>query len=271
MTKKASETLNVQSNETGQATLTYERTSDKELLTLEISAIDGRARIRRMPRGSATFPAVEYRQSPREPVSLTIGTGRPQREFHGAGIWQLMIRQPAEGREHLAPLLETLQPDWQISERVAAIEMRLLQDANDATKAGRAKIAELVALLADESFAKREAADRKLREGNASTLAYLRQLDFHSLEAEQQLRIDRIVTLLSEQNGEDTAELAAASLAGDPMVWLALLARPETATRKAAARQLASLLGEPIEVDPAADPVSQQAKWEQLRMRIEGN
>ena len=52
------------------------------------------------------------------------------------------------------------------------------------------------------------------------------------------------------------------------MVWLALLARPEPPTRQTAARELARLLGEPIAVDPAADPNAQKDRRALLQTRI---
>ena len=79
--------------------------------------------------------------------------------------------------------------------------------------------------LGDESFAKREAADRALRTGNAGSIAYLRQLDVSHLDTEQQFRVSRILDAIAVRNGEDSVEQVAATLATDPTVWLALLAQ----------------------------------------------
>ena len=125
-----------------------------------------------------------------------------------------------------------------------------------------------MAQLGDESFAKREAADRALRTGNAGAIAYLRQLDVSQLDTEQQFRVGRILEALAVQNGDDSVDQVAATLATDPALWLALLARPDPSTRRTAARELARLLGQSIPVDPAADPDSQKAQREQLRARI---
>ena len=43
-------------------------------------------------------------------------------------------------------------------------------------------------------------------------------------------------------------------LVEDPLVWLALLSRPEESTRQAAVQQLTVLLNVPIAVDPKAEP-----------------
>ena len=79
----------------------------------------------------------------------------------------------------------------------------------------------------------------------------------------------RIIELCHGQTTADTAEQAAAQLVGDPLVWLALLDRPQEPTRRAAAKQLAALTGEPIGIDPAADPATQKAQREKLRVKLE--
>jgi hypothetical protein len=74
---------------------------------------------------------------------------------------------------------------------------------------------------------------------------------------------------MSRQAGDDVPEQIAASLADDPSVWLALLGRSDVATRRTAAQQLTTLLGHSIEIDPAADPVSQEKARDELRKTIE--
>ena len=147
-------------------------------------------------------------------------------------------------------------------------EEKLLQEANGDGAANRARWAALVAELGDESFAKRKAADRALRTGNAGAIAYLRQLDVAHLDTEQQFRVGRIVEAMAVPNGDDSVEQIAAALATDPTLWLALLGRPDLATRRTAARELTRLLGQSIPVDPAADPDSQKAPRQQLRATI---
>ena len=104
---------------------------------------------------------------------------------------------------------------------------------------------------------------------------YLRRLDLCQLDDEQQVRIRRIVDVplrfdnARVQTGSDeTADEIAMRLATDPAAWLILLERPDKATRRVAAKQLADLLGEPIGVDPAADPATQTKQREQLRAKI---
>ncbi len=70
---------------------------------------------------------------------------------------------------------------------------------------------------------RRERAERQLREAGPAVLAFLNGLNTGPLDAEQQLRVRRVVRVLSTQQGEDTPENIAAMLIGDPHVWLALL------------------------------------------------
>ena len=128
-----------------------------------------------------------------------------------------------------------LRPGSKLADAVAEIEAKLLEGAGGQAVAQRARWAALVRQLGDDSFAQREAADRELRAGGPAALAYLRHLDFGRLDAEQRFRIRRILEAAAAQTGDDSPEQAAASLAGDPLVWLALLDRPERATRQAAA------------------------------------
>jgi hypothetical protein len=97
----------------------------------------------------------------------------------------------------------------------------------------------------------------------------LKQLNFSRLDAEQQFRIGRILESQTGQRNDDTPLEVATSLAVDPSIWLALLSRPQQTVRETAAHRLEALLGGPIPVDPTADPDSQKAQREQLRVRIE--
>jgi len=261
------ETISV-NNTNGRPTLKYERTTPNEKFTLDVAAGD-KVAIGRVPRGKSSFTAVEFQESPNEEITLTLGTGDHRQVFRAADLWRLAIAQPKECREHLFPLLDLLRPDWKIATMVARVETSLLARAGEDVTADRARWAALVEQLGNDQFTKREAADRALRAGAASALSYLRQLDFDRLDAEQQFRVRRIICALAGKSEDDSTDEVAASLARDSTVWLALLGRPELAVRQTAARQLAALLGEPIGVDPAAEPDTQKAKRERLRTRIE--
>ena len=112
-------------------------------------------------------------------------------------------------------------------------------------------------------------ADRNLRDVGPAMLGYLNRLNMSQLDAEQKSRLRRIIRDLSTQTGEDTPEHVASMLIEDPLVWLALLSRPEESTRQAAVQQLTVLLNMPITVDPKAEPDSQAKARDELRTQIE--
>ncbi len=115
----------------------------------------------------------------------------------------------------------------------------------------------------------RDRADRNLRDVGPAVLGYLNRLNMSQLDAEQKSRVRRIIRVLSTQTAEDTPEHVASMLIEDPLVWLALLSRPEETTRQAAVQQLTVLLNVPIAVDPKAQPESQAKARDELRIQIE--
>jgi hypothetical protein len=261
------EVLNV-NNENGQPSLTYDCTTPEEHLKIEFSSANQRVLLRRTPQGKSSLVSVEYEQVAKENITLTLGSGTKTQVFRGPNIWQLLVIEPDACRQHLLPLLDVLRPNWRLAETAGLLEKSLLRVANSESGSDRAHWAALVEQLADASFAKRQAADRALRTGGGPAAAYLKQLDFSRLDAEQQFRVLAIIAALTPSDSVDSPDQVARSLAGEPAIWLALLSRPDVATRQTAARQLVALLGESIPVDPAADPDTQKVKREQLRVLI---
>ncbi len=255
-------------NRNGQLALSYERITDDETLKVSVTGAGDDVAITRSPNGKSAVTAVEFRQSPGKPITFSVGAGESKRTFSAPELWQLMIAHPKQCEEHLLPLLDLLRPDWKIAATAAEVEDKLIHGAGPEIVKQRTRWAKLVAQLGDDSFAKREAADRTLRAEGASAIGYLRQLDTRRLDAEQRFRIRRILESSVEDDKDDAAEDVAARLAGDPTVWLALLERPKLEYRKTAAAQLARLLGGPIGVDPAADPASQKQQRDRLRSRL---
>lgn len=255
-------------NENGRATLRYERKTPSEQFLVDVGGSNSKVTISRKPSGSSKLTAVEFRQTPSE-TTLTLGSGEKRQVFSAANLWQLAIVRRKECREQLFPLLDLLRSDWKTATMADRIEAALLARGRENVAEDRGRWAALVAQLGDDEFTKREAADRTLRAGGASALRYLRELDMSKLDAEQQLRVRRIVRKLSGHSEDDTVESVASALAKDAGVWLALLGRPEKAARETAAKQLTVLLGKPIDTDPAAEPSTQEAKRERLRAMIE--
>ncbi|MEN6457648.1 MAG: hypothetical protein ABFC63_01850 [Thermoguttaceae bacterium] len=261
------ETFKVQ-NDNGRPRLHYERSGGQTVLKIELAAAGDDLHISRsVPAKSKQLP-LDFRQSATTPAVLTMGADAQKQVFRAGDLWELLIELPSECREQLLPLLDMLRPTNKLSDMVADVETKLWETAGRQAEAEENRWSTLVRQLGDDHFATREAADRQLREGGAAALAYLRHLDFGALDAEQRFRIRRILNAASAQVEDDLPQQVAASLAGTPSVWLALLERPQVETRKIAARQLTTLLGRPIDVDPTASPDSQKKQREKLRQWI---
>lgn len=241
--------------------------TDQELL-LDIS---GRHRLvfRRTPKGEANVAAVQYEQPAQGPVVLRLGTGAAQKVYQAPSLWHLLIEHREVCRQYLLPLLRLVYRQRDLEKTAAEIENALLVLARERRLPDKEQWTHWVAQLADPEFATREAADRQLRRAGPMVVPFLEQLDPSRLDAEQRHRIRRIIAALSESpHSTDTPEHVATWLAGDPNVWLALLAHPDEGVRRLAADQLAGLLGEPVGFDPSASPDTRARQIEQLRARL---
>ena len=211
----------------------------------------------------------ELLQTPGQPIRLSLPPADKPRVLQAPTVWHLLIVHAEDCRKSVLPRLEALRPEWRVAATVSAVEDELVRLAGSAQKPDRQQWAAWVEQLGDPLCARRERADRKLREAGPPVLGYLNQMKMDHLDAEQQLRIRRIVRVLSAQQGEDTPESIAAILVGDPNVWLALLSRDDEAMRRAAVQQLELILNAPVKIDPKADPAGQAKAREEIRRRIE--
>ena len=265
-TNGRTERLTIRATGIGPA-VSYQMTGSPGEFSLEMSAGDQLA-IQWKPGHDGAEP-VRYWQQPGEPVGLEIGAAPQQQTYRAMSIWHLMIAEPETVRRQLVPLLRLFQFDLDPAATAEETERMLLAADAPVVAPDRQRWAALVEQLASESFASREAADRELREAGRMVITYLERLDAKRLDAEQQYRIRRIVESMSSNTGNDTAEQVAAWLAGDPSIWLSLLARDEESVRRLAAKRLAGLLGRELPFDPAAAPETRAAQLEQLRSQLE--
>ncbi len=265
---------------TGSVSYNYQRTKtvagsktteDKKDIVLELAiefSSEGRFFMRYADKdGPQSY--FDLLQTPGQPVRLLLPPSDKPRVLQAPTIWHLLIVHAEDCRKSLLPRLEALRPEWHIAATASAVEDEMVKLAGSAQKPDRQQWAAWVEQLGDPLCARRERADRKLREAGPPVLGYLNQMKMDHLDAEQQSRIRRIVRVLSAQQGEDTPESVAATLVGDPNVWLALLSRDDEATRRAAAQQLELILNAPVKIDPKADPATQAKAREALSQRIE--
>ncbi len=178
----------------------------------------------RVPNGESKLATVRLRQPLSGPMNLAITDGQTTREFAADGLWQLMLAEPELCQQHLCPILQSLRSDWMLQAQTQQIEQALLATASLNRAPDSARMAALVQQLRDPSFARRQDADRQLREMGQSVVSFLSRLDERTLDAEQRTRIRQIRQSLHFHEG-DTPTRVAAWLADDKSVWLALLER----------------------------------------------
>jgi len=250
--------------------VTYEITTATQQFRLDASA-GNQLLLRRLPEGEhSTLVPAEFSQKANEPITLKVGSKDHERVYRAPTIWHLFLQEPAAAREHLAPLLKILLREYDFADAAKEIESILVRMAQSGAPPDQKRWADWVQELGDPSFAKREEADRKLRESGRVVVTYLQQLDPGRLDAEQRYRVRRILLALSGARNEESPSQLATWLAGDPAAWLALLSREEELTRRLALKRLEAILGGPLAFDPDADLPTRQKQIEGIRARITG-
>lgn len=255
--------MRVTQNETQ---LNYQLSIPAEVFSVTVSGTQA-VQVQRTPRNAASFAAIAYVQRPGRPVVLSVGSDDARWSIEAPTLWHLMLAAPDRCREHLLPMLGSLGPNWDLEQAARAIEEGMLQGTTGEALAERARWSKLVAQLADDAFARREAADRDLRAGGSAAVGYLRQLDFASLMPEQQYRVRRILETASNAGGDTVADVVV-WLSGDAYAWLLLAGRDELATREAAAARLDEILGEPVAFDPRAPEAERTRQLDAIRDRL---
>jgi hypothetical protein len=213
--------------------------------------------------------ALSFAQRPDRPLTLELEQDGVQRQWQAQGLWRLYLQDPEIVRDHLLPLLEQLHPSWQLAATAAQIEETLVrtQFVHTPKRPDRQRWAQWVVELGSAKFSERQNAERELRGAGQAVVPYLQSLDHGQLDAEQAARIRSVIDSLSVEY-EDRVDRVTAWLAGDEMVWLALLNREDADRRRVAAEQLGRILGGPVDFDPDGPETVRQQQIDRLRKRL---
>lgn len=256
------ETLSFSAKSPDAAWLHYEYADDEQRMFVDIER-SKRVTIERVPVAGSQLATMRFRQPERGEITFVIDSGDGSRRIVGDSFWHLALAEPHLFRDHLAPLLESLRPDWRLVWTAGRVEAALLDVARQTQLPDTKRMERLVTQLSHSEFVRRQAADRQLRELGQSAFAYLDGLDERTLDVEQRTRIRRIKKSL-KINQRDTPARVATWLAGDIAIWLALLDREEQ-KRIVAAKHLALLTGENLAFDPLAGDIERRNQISQLR------
>ncbi len=191
-------------------------------------------------RSLASGQLITLRQPATGCLSLTIQQGKHSKQFRGRTLWHLLLGESPECSSAVTKLLTTVRGDLDIDERLQTIRTELCKV--EAKKVPDADWTKYVAELGAEDFGTRQQADRTLRQAGRPAMLYLSRLNTAELEAEQRLRIRRI--LADRAPEQDDSPQLAASLVNDHVgVWLNLLDTDTAGQQERALARLEELVG----------------------------
>lgn len=257
------ETLSFSAKSPDIAWLHYEYEDDQQRIFVHVER-SRRVTIERIPRPGSQLATIRYRQPEHGNITLEIDSQELSYQIVGASFWHLTLADLGAFAEFLAPVLESLRPDWRLVWTARRVEAALLDVAKERQLPDTERMEQLVAQLSQPEFFRRQAADRHLREMGQSAFAYLDGLNERSLNVEQRTRIRRIKKSL-KINQRDTPARVATWLAGDISAWLVLLDRGEEQERIVAAGHLAALSGKNFTFDPLAGEIERRSQISQMR------
>ncbi|MDZ7618389.1 MAG: hypothetical protein U1E05_15395, partial [Patescibacteria group bacterium] len=172
--------------------LSYQLNIPTDVFAVDVSGKQA-IRIEWRPTGKASFPSVAYIQKPGQEVLLVVGGDEQAASIEATSLWHLLLAAPEPCHQHLLPILAPLWPQWDLEQLGKDVERGLLQLESSSAAAERARWAALLNQLDDDSFARREAADRELRAAGPRALGFLRRQEFGALRPEQQYRVRRML------------------------------------------------------------------------------
>ena len=251
----------------GIPTVHYERHGGEESLVYHFSSEQG-VSILRAPRGKSDVTPLRYVQPAHGEITVVVESAGDEETYATKSLWHLMIAQPEIYQRHLVPVLKHLRSDWQLVETADSIRETMVRASGSDPFPDPDRWPRLVAELGHRQFVARRSAERELLRSGQPALAFLRCLDQRQLDAEQRMRVRRIMTTLSVSS-DDTPDRVAGWLVNDATVWVHFLSSHDAQHREVAARHLTRLLGREIEFDPWADGGVRQSQLERLRARVQ--
>jgi hypothetical protein len=143
----------------------------------------------------------------------------------------------------------------------------LMDPAMDSGLPSHEVLMELVNQLGSRSFQQRQSAARQLIEIGQPLVAFLDQLDQQGMDREQRRRLAEIDKALNT-GSPDTPARAAAWLAQDRSIWVALLDHADYDCREHALARLQQLSSARIQFNPSADPGTRHSQIARLRQQL---
>lgn len=253
--------------EDGLPAVHYQRYSPDRSLKIHIWP-SGNVSILRVPRGESSVVRMQFEQPVRGPVELTVDSDKAGTRVSASNLWALLMTNRELCRTHLIPELNLLRLDWMLEETAHSIKEGLFRLDRDGVAPKRNQWPRLVSDLGSSQFTRRRTAERELRRHGPAALVYLGGLDRSRLDAEQRMRVRRLLNSLSVAS-DDIPDQVVTWVFEDASVWLHLLTSPSLERREAAVRQLSQIVGAPVEFDSNALEPERRAQIERLSEQLQ--
>jgi hypothetical protein len=255
--------------ESGTVSLNYEFVSEQRRVVIHL-ADNNEFKIEQIPADDSGLPTILFKQQSDGTVEFAIEQNAGEVRLSRPNLWQLLMSHPQECKEHLLPLIGLVRSNWHLDERAERVKDAMFRVAESNERPPVSELNRLVEALADESFRKRSAADKKLRSYGQAVLSFLDKLDLKQLEREQRRRVGTIRKDLICDRG-DTPERVAMWLVDSGSAWLDLVNHDSYEKRQLATQHLGRIVESPIVFNPAADSDKRAAQLLQLRKLLVQN
>jgi hypothetical protein len=261
--KDRQESLKVDMNGAAPA-VDYQLTTDGFKVGVQLTAGND-LHIVRTPTNGSSAVLFELHQPAEGRVTVIVGDEKLQAD----SLWHILLAKPELAKNELEPMLRLLRPGWPLVSQARAVEEALYKQVDATAKFDRKAWSELVTKLSSGKYLEREEADRRLRELGQAIVPYLKNLNPSQLDAEQMFRIRAIARRYESEENEDNADAAAGWLAADAEIWYVLASRADASQRALVKTQLERILGEAVELDPAATGETLQMQLNKIREQID--
>ena len=159
---------------------------------------------------------IEYRQPPRQPITILVSIGNePVRTLSQPTLWHMIHENDADFVAYVQPALERLNPKWELQTTLAEAQKYRHQTGLDQVMASPTDFAQAIADLESLDMTVRAQAYQRMRQYGLAAHIPLEHAASGHLSSQQRRLIDQLLVAL-EPRSADTPVRLAYWLSGDP-------------------------------------------------------
>lgn len=242
-----------------------------EYVLLERGTVDDEMRGRLQRKNPAENPIQRFLDAALSEDAARWEPDSDRKRVRYGSVWEMAMFLPPELRDSLDQILGEFSPELsaeRLCRQFTTLLVRLAKE-NRSVRQDKDQVNRWIEELGSETFAVRQAAERKLLEGARRSVLLLDKLDTQKLDPEQQLRMRRILERVGQPDDTMVTEAFVAGFVEDVKVWAKVLESPEGEERQLAIAKLRELTQTAWEFDPMADEASRKKALALMRGRPE--